>query len=96
MSSSKSNTIPSFDHFMKPLVQALVQLGGSGSIEEINEKVYELTHLKVISSIFHTERVVGARLSIVLRGQEHTNWSANDVLAGYSDAYCKSCKSCVS
>lgn len=30
---------------MKPLVQALVELGGSGSIEEINEKVYELTKL---------------------------------------------------
>lgn len=37
--------LPTFDKFIKPLLQALIDLGGSGSIEEINEKVYEITNL---------------------------------------------------
>lgn len=37
--------LPTFDQFIKPLLQALIHLGGSGSIEEINEKVYEITKL---------------------------------------------------
>lgn len=34
--------VPSYDKLMIPVLNALVGLGGSGTIEEINEKVYEL------------------------------------------------------
>ncbi len=34
--------VPSYDKLMIPVLNALIDLGGSGSIEEINEKVYEL------------------------------------------------------
>jgi restriction system protein len=34
--------IPSYDILMNPLIRALKALGGSGTIDEINEKVFEL------------------------------------------------------
>lgn len=37
--------VPSYDTFMNPVIQALKDLGGSGTIEEINNKVIDLTHL---------------------------------------------------
>ena len=37
--------VPTFDAFMNPLIQALKELGGSGTIEEINGKVIEVTGL---------------------------------------------------
>jgi restriction system protein len=37
--------IPSFDTFMTPVIQALKSLGGSGTIEEINNKVAEIAGL---------------------------------------------------
>ena len=39
------NKLPSFDQSMNPLLQALLQLGGSGSVEEIYAKTVELTGL---------------------------------------------------
>ncbi len=33
--------LPTFDEFMKPLVEALKELGGSGTIDEINTKVFD-------------------------------------------------------
>lgn len=33
--------VPTFDQLMNPLFQALKNLGGSGTIEEINQKVFE-------------------------------------------------------
>lgn len=51
-----STNLPTFDQFIKPLLQALIDLGGSGSIEEINEKVYEITKLTEEQlSILHGE-----------------------------------------
>ena len=48
--------IPSYDDLIIPTLVALKELGGSGSIEEINEKVYELKDLgEVILSIPHKE-----------------------------------------
>ena len=38
----KQNNIPSFDELIVPVVKALILLGGSGTIDEINEKVYEI------------------------------------------------------
>ena len=38
-------TIPTFDQLMNPLVQALKDLGGSGTIEEIYNKVAEIAEL---------------------------------------------------
>ena len=34
--------VPSYDKLLIPVLNALIELGGSGTIEEINEKVYEL------------------------------------------------------
>ncbi len=46
--------IPSYDSLMNPILEALFSLGGSGSIDEIYEKVLELQHIgDDISSILH-------------------------------------------
>lgn len=37
-----NNNLPSYDELIIPTVKALVALGGSGTIEEINSKVYEI------------------------------------------------------
>lgn len=37
----QSVKMPSYDEFMRPIVRALIDLGGSGTIEEINSKVFE-------------------------------------------------------
>lgn len=37
--------VPTFDQMMNPLIQALKSLGGSGTIEEIDDKVAEILHL---------------------------------------------------
>jgi hypothetical protein len=41
----KVATIPPYDVFMNPLLQALKALGGSGTIEETNAKAVELLGL---------------------------------------------------
>lgn len=38
--------VPQVTELVKPTVQALLALGGSGNIQEINEKVYEITKLR--------------------------------------------------
>ena len=38
----QNNNFPSFDELIIPTLKALVELGGSGTIEEINSKVYEI------------------------------------------------------
>ena len=46
MARKKINTdLPSFDELIIPTVKALKELGGSGSIEEINNKVYEIAKI---------------------------------------------------
>jgi len=35
-----NNDLPTFDELLVPTIKALQELGGSGSIEEINSKVY--------------------------------------------------------
>ncbi|WKN43589.1 restriction endonuclease [Tunicatimonas pelagia] len=45
---SRKNTgdkLPSYDQLMIPLVEGLKKLGGSGTIEELNEKVYAIIDL---------------------------------------------------
>ena len=37
--------VPTFDAFMNPVIQALKDLGGSGTIEEINYKASEIAGL---------------------------------------------------
>jgi restriction system protein len=37
--------VPTFDKLMNPVIQALKQLGGSGTVEEINNKVIDIVHL---------------------------------------------------
>ena len=49
-----SKTMPTFDSLMNPLLDALFALGGSGSIDEIYEKVLEVENIgEEISSIPH-------------------------------------------
>lgn len=49
-----SNSIPTFDDLMNPLLKAINALGGSGSVDEIYEKVLELENIaEEISSIPH-------------------------------------------
>ena len=46
MARKKQNSnFPTFDALLVPTVRALVELGGSGSVEEINTKVYEIAKL---------------------------------------------------
>lgn len=46
MARKKSNNkLPTFDELLIPTVKALIQLDGSGSIEEINNKVYEIENI---------------------------------------------------
>lgn len=49
-----NNQMPTFESLMNPLLEALLALGGSGSIDEIYEKVLELEKIdEKISSILH-------------------------------------------
>ena len=49
--------VPSYDKMMIPVLQALFSLGGSGSNNEINEKVYELMNLSErVLQIPHNEK----------------------------------------
>lgn len=41
----QNSALPTFDELIVPTVQALIQLGGSGTVEEINTKVYEIAKL---------------------------------------------------
>lgn len=48
--------IPSYDKFMKPILQGLLVLGGSAAVEELNEKVYEIMKIKPeILQISHSD-----------------------------------------
>ena len=40
-----NNDIPTFDELLVPTIKALQELGGSGSIEEINSKVYVIAEI---------------------------------------------------
>ena len=50
--------LPTFDSLMNPLIQALQQLGGSGSIDEIYEKVVEIENISedVIAKLHAPEK----------------------------------------
>ncbi len=52
------NQVPSFDSLMNPLLDALRELGGSGTIDEIYEKAVELIQLphEVVSVIHNSDR----------------------------------------
>jgi restriction system protein len=39
------SNLPTFDELLVPTVKAIIDLGGSGTIEEINSKVYEIANL---------------------------------------------------
>ncbi len=57
MARKKSNSIlPSFDELIIPTVKALLKLGGSGSVEEINNHVYEIASIsEEVLQVFHGE-----------------------------------------
>ncbi|WP_204336751.1 hypothetical protein [Cryomorpha ignava] len=55
--------VPTHDEMMIPTLEALKLLGGSGSIDEINEKVYEVTGLnEEILEIPHDENGVQTKV----------------------------------
>ena len=41
----KYNNIPTYDRLIIPTLKALKKLGGSGTIEEINENVYQIANI---------------------------------------------------
>lgn len=41
----QNSNLPTFDELIIPTVQALLRLGGSGTVEEINSNVYEIAEL---------------------------------------------------
>jgi len=50
-----SNKMPTFDDLMNPLLNSLFALGGSGSIDEIYDKVIEIEQISEdISSVLHS------------------------------------------
>ena len=60
--------IPTFDVFMNPVIQALKALGGSGTIEEINNKVLEITELSdEQTEVLHKPEKGGGRTEVEYR-----------------------------
>lgn len=50
------SNLPTFDELIVPTVKALTELGGSGTVEEINSKVYEIAKLSdAVLQISHGE-----------------------------------------
>lgn len=57
------NQVPTYDKLLIPTLKALKQLDGSGSIEEINEKVYEIANISEdILSIPHKENGIQSKV----------------------------------
>lgn len=62
-------TMPTFDRLMNPLIEALRKLGGSGSVDEIYDKVVELEAIseEILAKMHDPERSnqteVGYRLA---------------------------------
>lgn len=51
-----NNDVPTFDELLVPTIKALQELGGSGSIEEINSKVYVIAEISdEILQVLHGE-----------------------------------------
>jgi restriction system protein len=50
-----SKTLPTFDELFNPLIRALHALGGSGSIQELYDKVVELERLPETVISQHTQ-----------------------------------------
>ncbi len=60
--------VPTFDALMNPLIQALKELGGSGTIEEINNKVIEIADLSdEQTEVLHKPEKGGGRTEIEYR-----------------------------
>lgn len=66
------NKMPTFDSLMNPLLSALNNLGGSGSIDEIYEKVAELEEIEeeILSVPHNPEKVTNPRWRTDWRGRE--------------------------
>lgn len=63
----QNNRVPTYDKMLIPTMEALKLLGGSGSIEEINEKVYEVMQFdEEILSIPHNETGVQSKVDYKL------------------------------
>lgn len=61
-----NDSLPTYDKLMKPVIKALITLGGSGTIEEINEKVFAIENLSEdILQIPHSDD--GARTEVEYR-----------------------------
>jgi restriction system protein len=61
-------SVPTFDAFMNPVIQALKSLGGSGTIEEINNKAIEIAGLSdEQTEILHKPEKGGGRTEVEYR-----------------------------
>ena len=59
-----NNALPSFDELMIPTVKAIQELGGSGSIDEINAKVYVIAEISdEILQIPHDEKGTSSEIA---------------------------------
>ena len=57
--------VPTFDRFMNPVIEALKELGGSGTIEEVNSKVIEITGLSdEQTEVLHKPEKGGGRTEV--------------------------------
>lgn len=67
-----TNALPTYDALMNPLLDALRELGGSGSIEEIYAKTVEITGLSedVVAQLHDPEKVAKPKSAIALLGLE--------------------------
>lgn len=59
-----NNALPSFDELMIPTVKAIQELGGSGSIDEINAKVYTIAEISdEILQIPHNDKGTSSEIA---------------------------------
>ena len=66
MITKKKNTdIPQVSELLKPVIQSLIKLGGSGNIEEINEEVYQ--HMRLPESVLNISHGKDGRSEIEYR-----------------------------
>lgn len=77
-----------FDQLMLPLIKALVNLGGSGSIDEIYEEVVELEKFDegTLAVLHNPEKVAKRRLVIDWLGREPTS-KKQDILRIHQEAF---------
>jgi len=102
MASSSKKDVPAFDKLMYPTITALNELGGSGSVDEISEKVIELGQLPAdILDVLHVDerqslleyRLAWARTYLkkvnAIENSSRAIWTITEVGKKLSQAECE-------